>query len=255
MVNKRWWLTRLRWEVEFFHVNSPTNIFYYRVHGPFFPRILRRRKGKRDFGKTITHIVAKVMTTDMVRNFLLWSLRCAAQRGGSRPRQGSCVTWWWCLGSSLCPSQCWHPILDKHWQLFTVPWPCGQCSPREAADRETEGQSWLFVHLTDFKMETWASKGSNSYNTDEEIRQQGYGWGQFQRILTVPAGKMKPTETWFIYQIGELWGNVFSQSLNNINCSETKSKCFYPKWFLIVFPSRPFGLLCLVSVLPWLCGL
>lgn len=41
--------------------------FYYRVHGPFFPRILRRRKGKRDFGKTITHIVAKVMTTDMVR--------------------------------------------------------------------------------------------------------------------------------------------------------------------------------------------
>uniref|UniRef100_A0A2K6GAN9 Testicular spindle-associated protein SHCBP1L n=1 Tax=Propithecus coquereli TaxID=379532 RepID=A0A2K6GAN9_PROCO len=37
-----------------------------RVHGPFFPRILRRRKGKRDFGKTITHIVAKVMTTEMV---------------------------------------------------------------------------------------------------------------------------------------------------------------------------------------------
>ncbi|XP_053461708.1 testicular spindle-associated protein SHCBP1L isoform X1 [Nycticebus coucang] len=36
-----------------------------RVHGPFFPRILRRRKGKRDFGKTITHIVAKVMTTEM----------------------------------------------------------------------------------------------------------------------------------------------------------------------------------------------
>nr|KAF6414352.1 SHC binding and spindle associated 1 like [Molossus molossus] len=40
-----------------------------RVHGPFFPRILRRRKGKRDFGKTITHIVAKVMTTDMVKDF------------------------------------------------------------------------------------------------------------------------------------------------------------------------------------------
>ncbi|XP_059529460.1 testicular spindle-associated protein SHCBP1L isoform X3 [Myotis daubentonii] len=38
------------------------------VHGPFFPRILRRRKGKRDFGKTITHIVAKVMTTDMVKD-------------------------------------------------------------------------------------------------------------------------------------------------------------------------------------------
>ncbi|KAG8517263.1 Testicular spindle-associated protein SHCBP1L, partial [Galemys pyrenaicus] len=31
-------------------------------------RILRRRKGKRDFGKTITHIVAKVMTTDMVKD-------------------------------------------------------------------------------------------------------------------------------------------------------------------------------------------
>ncbi|XP_006872618.1 PREDICTED: SHC SH2 domain-binding protein 1-like protein [Chrysochloris asiatica] len=39
-----------------------------RVHGPFFPRILRRRKGKRDFEKTITHIVAKVMTTEMVRS-------------------------------------------------------------------------------------------------------------------------------------------------------------------------------------------
>ncbi|XP_055964129.1 testicular spindle-associated protein SHCBP1L [Sorex fumeus] len=39
-----------------------------RVHGPFFPRILRRRKGKRDSGKTITHIVAKVMTTDMVKD-------------------------------------------------------------------------------------------------------------------------------------------------------------------------------------------
>ncbi|XP_062067450.1 LOW QUALITY PROTEIN: testicular spindle-associated protein SHCBP1L [Lepus europaeus] len=38
-----------------------------RVHGPFFPRILRRRKGKRDLGKTITHIVAKVMTTEMVK--------------------------------------------------------------------------------------------------------------------------------------------------------------------------------------------
>ncbi|KAM9211884.1 testicular spindle-associated protein SHCBP1L isoform 2-T2 [Dugong dugon] len=39
-----------------------------RVHGPFFPRILRRRKGRRDFGKTITHIVAKVMTTEMVKD-------------------------------------------------------------------------------------------------------------------------------------------------------------------------------------------
>ncbi|XP_008822535.1 testicular spindle-associated protein SHCBP1L, partial [Nannospalax galili] len=39
-----------------------------RVHGPFFPRILRCRKGKRGFGKTVTHIVAKVMTTEMVSN-------------------------------------------------------------------------------------------------------------------------------------------------------------------------------------------
>ncbi|XP_036612752.1 testicular spindle-associated protein SHCBP1L [Trichosurus vulpecula] len=39
-----------------------------RVHGPFFPRILRRRKGKRELGKTITHIVAKVMTTEMVKD-------------------------------------------------------------------------------------------------------------------------------------------------------------------------------------------
>ncbi|XP_055090548.1 testicular spindle-associated protein SHCBP1L isoform X3 [Symphalangus syndactylus] len=39
-----------------------------RVHGPFFPRILRRRKGKREFGKTITHIVAKVMTTEMIKD-------------------------------------------------------------------------------------------------------------------------------------------------------------------------------------------
>ncbi|EHB04064.1 hypothetical protein GW7_02158 [Heterocephalus glaber] len=39
-----------------------------RVHGPFFPRILRRRKGKRDFGETVTHIVAKVMTTEMVKD-------------------------------------------------------------------------------------------------------------------------------------------------------------------------------------------
>nr|XP_014977702.1 testicular spindle-associated protein SHCBP1L isoform X2 [Macaca mulatta] len=38
------------------------------VHGPFFPRILRRRKGKREFGKTITHIVAKVMTTEMIKD-------------------------------------------------------------------------------------------------------------------------------------------------------------------------------------------
>uniref|UniRef100_A0A2K5DX35 Testicular spindle-associated protein SHCBP1L n=1 Tax=Aotus nancymaae TaxID=37293 RepID=A0A2K5DX35_AOTNA len=39
-----------------------------RVHGPFFPRILKRRKGKREFGKTITHIVVKVMTTEMVKD-------------------------------------------------------------------------------------------------------------------------------------------------------------------------------------------
>ncbi|XP_069491113.1 testicular spindle-associated protein SHCBP1L [Ambystoma mexicanum] len=40
-----------------------------RAHGPFFPRILRRRKGQRDFGKVVTHIVAKMMTTDMVKDF------------------------------------------------------------------------------------------------------------------------------------------------------------------------------------------
>ncbi|XP_023562634.1 testicular spindle-associated protein SHCBP1L isoform X2 [Octodon degus] len=39
-----------------------------RIHGPFFPRILRRRKGKREFEKVVTHIVAKVMTTEMVKD-------------------------------------------------------------------------------------------------------------------------------------------------------------------------------------------
>ncbi|MEE6495878.1 hypothetical protein FKM82_002173 [Ascaphus truei] len=40
-----------------------------RAHGPFFPRILRRRKGQRDSGKVVTHVVAKIMTTDMVKAF------------------------------------------------------------------------------------------------------------------------------------------------------------------------------------------
>nr|XP_054103640.1 testicular spindle-associated protein SHCBP1L isoform X4 [Callithrix jacchus] len=39
-----------------------------RIHGPFFPRILRRRKGKRECGKTVTHIVVKVMTAEMVKD-------------------------------------------------------------------------------------------------------------------------------------------------------------------------------------------
>ncbi|KAM4642148.1 testicular spindle-associated protein SHCBP1L [Discoglossus pictus] len=40
-----------------------------RAHGPFFPRILRRRKGQRQFGKVVTHVVAKMMTADMVKEF------------------------------------------------------------------------------------------------------------------------------------------------------------------------------------------
>ncbi|XP_055498126.1 testicular spindle-associated protein SHCBP1L-like isoform X2 [Leucoraja erinacea] len=40
-----------------------------RAHGPFFPRILRRRKGQRPSGKVVTHIVANMMTADMVKDF------------------------------------------------------------------------------------------------------------------------------------------------------------------------------------------
>nr|XP_014341101.1 PREDICTED: SHC SH2 domain-binding protein 1-like protein isoform X2 [Latimeria chalumnae] len=40
-----------------------------RAHGPFFPRVLRRRKGQRVSEKVVTHIVAKMMTADMVKDF------------------------------------------------------------------------------------------------------------------------------------------------------------------------------------------
>ncbi|GCC29775.1 hypothetical protein chiPu_0008217 [Chiloscyllium punctatum] len=40
-----------------------------RAHGPFFPRILRRRKGQRSSGKIVTHIVAKMLTADMIKDF------------------------------------------------------------------------------------------------------------------------------------------------------------------------------------------
>nr|XP_014341102.1 PREDICTED: SHC SH2 domain-binding protein 1-like protein isoform X3 [Latimeria chalumnae] len=39
------------------------------AHGPFFPRVLRRRKGQRVSEKVVTHIVAKMMTADMVKDF------------------------------------------------------------------------------------------------------------------------------------------------------------------------------------------
>lgn len=39
----------------------------YRAYGPLTPRILRRRRGHRDDGKAVTHIVAKTMTAEMVR--------------------------------------------------------------------------------------------------------------------------------------------------------------------------------------------
>ncbi|XP_019357297.1 PREDICTED: testicular spindle-associated protein SHCBP1L [Gavialis gangeticus] len=40
-----------------------------RAHGPLTPRILRRRKGYRSDGKPVTHIVAKTMTAEMVKDF------------------------------------------------------------------------------------------------------------------------------------------------------------------------------------------
>ncbi|XP_001516000.3 testicular spindle-associated protein SHCBP1L [Ornithorhynchus anatinus] len=46
-----------------------------RVHGPFFPRILRRKKGKREFGKTVTHVVAKSNTTEMMKDLSSDSLQ------------------------------------------------------------------------------------------------------------------------------------------------------------------------------------
>ncbi|XP_044295067.1 testicular spindle-associated protein SHCBP1L [Varanus komodoensis] len=38
-----------------------------RAHGPLTPRILKRRKGHRDGGKTVTHVVAKTGATEMVK--------------------------------------------------------------------------------------------------------------------------------------------------------------------------------------------
>ncbi|XP_072544740.1 testicular spindle-associated protein SHCBP1L-like [Salminus brasiliensis] len=40
-----------------------------RSHGPFYPRIYKRQKGQRTTGKKVTHIVAQIMTADMLKNF------------------------------------------------------------------------------------------------------------------------------------------------------------------------------------------
>ncbi|XP_066451104.1 testicular spindle-associated protein SHCBP1L [Eleutherodactylus coqui] len=40
-----------------------------RAHGPFFPRLLRQKKGPRDSGEVVTHVVAKIMTADMVKEY------------------------------------------------------------------------------------------------------------------------------------------------------------------------------------------
>ncbi|NXG30684.1 SHP1L protein, partial [Dromaius novaehollandiae] len=45
-----------------------------RAHGPLNPRILRRRKGYREDGKTVTHVVAKTMTAEMVKDFSMDTL-------------------------------------------------------------------------------------------------------------------------------------------------------------------------------------
>ncbi|XP_076829700.1 testicular spindle-associated protein SHCBP1L-like [Brachyhypopomus gauderio] len=38
-----------------------------RSHGPFYPKVYKRRKGHRASGKKVAHIVAQVMTTDMIK--------------------------------------------------------------------------------------------------------------------------------------------------------------------------------------------
>ncbi|XP_043942685.1 testicular spindle-associated protein SHCBP1L-like [Protopterus annectens] len=43
--------------------------FQLRAHGPLIPRILKCRKGDRDSGSAVTHVVANVMTADMVKTF------------------------------------------------------------------------------------------------------------------------------------------------------------------------------------------
>ncbi|KAM3915633.1 testicular spindle-associated protein SHCBP1L [Leptodactylus fuscus] len=40
-----------------------------RAHGPFFPRVLRRKRGPRDSGEVVTHVVAKIMTADMMKEY------------------------------------------------------------------------------------------------------------------------------------------------------------------------------------------
>ncbi|XP_015279330.1 PREDICTED: SHC SH2 domain-binding protein 1-like protein [Gekko japonicus] len=40
---------------------------HLRAHGPLTPRILRRRRGRRDDGKTVTYVVAKTTTVEMVK--------------------------------------------------------------------------------------------------------------------------------------------------------------------------------------------
>ncbi|NXE49423.1 SHP1L protein, partial [Casuarius casuarius] len=47
---------------------------HLRAHGPLNPRILRRRKGYREDGKTVTHVVAKTMTAEMVKDFSMDTL-------------------------------------------------------------------------------------------------------------------------------------------------------------------------------------
>ncbi|XP_065410549.1 testicular spindle-associated protein SHCBP1L isoform X3 [Chrysemys picta bellii] len=45
-----------------------------RAHGPLTPRILKRRRGHRDDGKAVTHIVAKTVTAEMVKDFSVETL-------------------------------------------------------------------------------------------------------------------------------------------------------------------------------------
>ncbi|XP_037399939.1 testicular spindle-associated protein SHCBP1L [Pygocentrus nattereri] len=45
-----------------------------RSHGPFYSRIYKCRKGHRPTGKNVTHIVAQIMTTDMIKDFSLDTL-------------------------------------------------------------------------------------------------------------------------------------------------------------------------------------
>ncbi|XP_073427435.1 testicular spindle-associated protein SHCBP1L isoform X2 [Dendrobates tinctorius] len=40
-----------------------------RAHGPFFPRVLRPIKGPRDLGEVVTHVVAKILTVEMLKEY------------------------------------------------------------------------------------------------------------------------------------------------------------------------------------------